>query len=262
MEPLGMLIDFTECIGCQECEVACRQENNLPVNPSETDLSARNYTVVLQHEPSKLYYRKLCMHCLEPTCVSVCPVGALTKSERGPVLYDPGKCMGCRYCMIACPFGVPRYQWDKAVPVITKCIFCNERIKADGETACSWVCPTGATRTGDRKHLLEIARDRIHRKPDRYVPRIYGEKEVGGTSILMLSSVPFEKLGFPAGLGVDSLPELTWQALRAIPGILITGGLLLGGVSWIINRRIQLAEEGLDMDGPESRSAEGRGKER
>ena len=244
MEPIGMLIDFTECIGCQECEVACRQQNNLPDNPNESDLSSRNYTVVLQHQPSKMYYRKLCMHCLEPSCVSACPVGALSKSREGPVLYDAGKCMGCRYCMIACPFGVPRYQWDKAVPVVAKCIFCKERVDAGGETACSWVCPMGATRMGKRSHLLEIARDRISRKPDRYVHHIYGEKEAGGTSILMISGVPFDKLGFPGGVSVEPLPQLTWQVLSKLPGIVITGGLLLGGVSWVINRRIQLEQQG------------------
>ncbi|MBN2288757.1 MAG: 4Fe-4S dicluster domain-containing protein [Candidatus Glassbacteria bacterium] len=261
MEPIGMLIDFTECIGCQECEEACRQQNDLPENPSETDLSARNYTVVLRHEPSGIYYRKLCMHCLVPSCVSACPVGALTKSEQGPVLYDAGKCMGCRYCMIACPFGVPRYQWDKAVPLVSKCTFCSERVAAGGETACSWVCPMGATRMGERRHLLEIARDRIRRKPDRYYPHIYGETEAGGTSVLMLSSVPFKDLGFPTGVGVEPLPQLTWQVLSKLPGIVITGGLLLGGVSWVINRRIQL--EGQAREAAERKPApedEGRGE--
>jgi formate dehydrogenase iron-sulfur subunit len=240
MEPLGMLIDFTECIGCGECVKACCQQNSLTGEPLATDLSAQNFTVVLKH--GSLFYRKLCMHCVEPTCVSVCPVAALTKSERGPVLYDPDRCMGCRYCMMACPFGVPRYQWNSPAPVIAKCIFCSQRVAAGGETACSWVCPMGATRMGERSHLLEIARARIAQKPQRYVDYIYGETDAGGTSVLMLSSVPFADLGFPAGLGREPLPSLTWSVLSRIPSIVVTGGVLLGGISWIINRRIQLEQ--------------------
>lgn len=255
MEPLGMLIDFTECIGCQECEKACQQENSLPDHPLETDLSARNYTVVLKHGGQ--FYRKLCMHCLEPTCVSVCPVGALTKSEKGPVLYDKNKCMGCRYCMISCPFGVPRYEWYKAAPVIRKCIFCYQRVEKGGETACSWVCPTGATRMGQRSHLLDIARERLRRRPERYVPQIYGKHEVGGTSVLMLSAIPFADLGFPVNLGAKSLPSLTWEALSKIPGIVITGGLLLGGLSWVINRRIRLEQEQKQSSPSQPKTREG-----
>ena len=247
MEPLGMLIDFTECIGCGECVKACQKQNNLPGEYLETDLSFRNYTVVLEKEG--IYYRKLCMHCLDPVCVSVCPVGAFTKTEKGPVLYDPDKCMGCRYCMMACPFGVPRYQWDRAVPVIAKCIFCSERVAAGCETACSWVCPMGATRMGERRHLLEIAHARIRRYPERYVNHVYGEYDAGGTSVLMLSSVPFEKLGFPTHLGNEPLPNLTWSVLSKIPNIILTGGILLGGLSWIINRRIQLEKGTLDQEG-------------
>ncbi|MEA2063912.1 MAG: 4Fe-4S dicluster domain-containing protein [Gemmatimonadota bacterium] len=253
METLGLLIDFTECIGCQECEVACQQQNKLPPDPLETDLSYRNYTVVLQHEASGQHHRKLCMHCITPSCVSACPVGALTKTARGPVLYDAGKCMGCRYCMVACPFGVPRYEWDSPAPVVAKCTFCNDRVAGGGQTACSWVCPTGATRMGTRKALLETARDRIRRKPGRYVNHIYGETEVGGTSVLMLSGVPFKELGFPTGLGTEPLPELTLQVLRKIPPVVIIGGLLLGGVSWIINRRIELEalKDDPETPGPE-----------
>ena len=238
-----MLIDFTECIGCQQCERGCREQNNLPENPDESDLSWKNFTVVLQHEESGQFYRKMCMHCNTPTCASVCPVAALEKTENGPVIYHPDKCMGCRYCMMACPFSVPRYQWNKPIPIITKCIFCNSRVEEGGETACSWICPTGATRMGTRSHLLEIARDRLARKPDRYYQHIYGENEVGGTSVMMISGVPFEELGFPVGLGQEALPNLSWKVLRLVPSIVVTGGLMLGGVSWIINRRIQLEDE-------------------
>ena len=250
-----MLIDFTECIGCGECVKACQKQNKLGDNPSKDDLSSHNYTVVLKQEG--INYRKLCMHCQEPTCASVCPVGAFTKTALGPVIYDADKCMGCRYCMMACPFGVPRYQWDSAVPVIAKCIFCNERVAAGGETACSWVCPMGATRMGRRSDLLEIARGRVERHPDKYVNYIYGETDAGGTSILMLSSVPFDKLGFPMDLGAQPLPSLTWSVLSKIPSIVVTGGVLLGGLTWIINRRIQL-DSGALVD-PEDSSRPGKG---
>ena len=169
--------------------------------------------------------------------------------------------MGCRYCMMACPFGVPRYQWDRAVPVIAKCNFCIERVDAGGETACSWVCPMGATRIGPRRHLLEIAHARIERHPERYVNHVFGEYDAGGTSVLMLSSVPFEKLGFPTQLGNEPLPNLTWTVLSKIPNIVITGGVLLGGLSWIINRRIQLEEGRLDQVGNKKEPETGGGNE-
>lgn len=257
-EPLGILIDFTECIGCGECVNACREQNGLTGEPDRNDLSADNYTVVLDHEG--LYYRKMCMHCQEPTCVSVCPVAALTKTAEGPVTYDPGKCMGCRYCMMACPFGIPRYEWRSAAPVIQKCIFCSERVAAGGETACSWVCPMGATRMGPRRHLLEIARSRIRSRPNRYVDYIYGESDAGGTGVMMLSSVPFEQLGFPMNLGGKPLPSLTWAVLSKIPGIVITGGVLLGGISWIINRRIQLEQNGYEALPRESEKSDEEGR--
>ncbi len=238
METLGMLIDFTECIGCGECVKACQQFNSLPPNPDPEHLSDRNYTVVLRYEEQ--YYRKLCMHCQDPTCASVCPVGAFTKTEQGRVLYNADKCMGCRYCMMACPFGVPRYQWSKAIPVIKKCVFCIHEVNGGKETACSWVCPMGATRLGRRHHLLDIAWSRIRRHPDRYVPYVYGENDAGGTSVLLLSGVPFEQLGYRMDLPQGPMPQLTWQVLSKIPSIVLTGGVLLGGLSWIINRRIQI----------------------
>ncbi len=246
MEPLGMLIDFTECIGCGECVKACQQANDLPSNPDPEHLTDRNYTVVLKQDEQ--YYRQLCMHCLDPTCASVCPVGAFTKTEQGPVLYDADKCMGCRYCMMACPFGVPRYEWNKAIPVIKKCIFCAHLLEQGKQTACSWVCPVGATRTGTRAHLLEIAKARIERNPERYVDYVYGELDAGGTSVLLLSGVPFEQLGYRMDLRKSPMPELTWQVLSKIPSIVLTGGVLLGGLSWIVNRRIKIESGELSED--------------
>jgi len=234
----GILFDTTRCIGCEGCMYACREKNGLPEN-SEYKLSAQNYTVV--NSVDDTYYRKMCMHCEEPACASVCPVGALEKTENGPVVYDAQACMGCRYCMVACPFNVPKYQWSSANPVVSKCIMCYDRI-AEGEVpACADICPTGATQFGVREELVEEAHQRIADNPDLYVPHLYGEKEAGGTSIMFLSSVPFEQLGFPTGEQYATVfPSLTWKAQKEIPNVVMFGGVFLAGLWWIINRRMDI----------------------
>ncbi|MBD3167626.1 4Fe-4S dicluster domain-containing protein [bacterium] len=241
----AILLDFTECIGCGACEDACEREHNLPADPPEDELNHKNYTIVLKEKGQ--FYRRMCMHCLEPTCASVCPVTALEKTDLGAVIYHEDKCIGCRYCMMACPFQIPKYEWGKAVPVIRKCVMCFDRVKAGGETACAWVCPTGACRFGERDRLLALAHRRIEAFPNRYVDYVYGEEEVGGTGVLMLSGVPFEDLGFQMDLGYTPLPELTWTVMSKIPNIVITGGLLLGGISWIIHRRMDIERENLEQ---------------
>ncbi len=243
--PKAILLDFTRCIGCQACEKACAEQNDLPGDPPEDRLSWKNFTVVLEAQGQN--YRRMCMHCLTPTCVSVCPVGALKKTELGPVVYDPYKCIGCRYCMMACPFQVPTYEWQNPIPVIRKCIMCNERVEAGNEPACTWVCPTGASRFGDRDHLLAIAHRRIAAFPERYVDHIFGESEVGGTSVIMLSGVPFSDLGLRMDLGNRPLSDLTWTVMSKIPNVVITGAILLGGLSWIIQRRMDIERENLDQ---------------
>jgi len=240
--PKSILLDFTKCIGCQACERACAEQNNLTQNPPRDRLNYQNYTVVLKRDNQ--YFRKMCMHCQRPVCVSVCPVAAMEKTPEGPVIYHPDKCFGCRYCMMACPFQVPKYEWDKTIPVVRKCIMCYTRIVKEGEeTACAWACPTGATRFGERDKLLAIAKRRIKNFPDKYVEYIYGENDVGGTSVMMLSGIPFTEMGFRTDMGTTPLPELTWNVMSKIPNIVMTGGLLLGGLSWIVNRRISLQEE-------------------
>ena len=235
----GLLIDFTKCIGCQACAYACKETNGLP-GDVEKELSATAYTVV--KEKGDLFYRRLCMHCNEPSCKSVCPVGAFEKTPQGAVIYHAYKCIGCRYCMQACPFSVPTYEWKKRAPKVRKCTMCFERQKEGKIAACAEACPTGATIFGEREKLLAEARKRIAENPDLYVNHIYGEKEVGGTSVLFLSSVPFDKLGFPANLPQESLPSLTWKALSTVPSIIIFGGTLLYGIWWMIDRRMELAE--------------------
>ncbi|MEO0276092.1 MAG: 4Fe-4S dicluster domain-containing protein, partial [candidate division WOR-3 bacterium] len=133
--PKGMLIDITMCVGCESCVYACREQNKLEKGDTGV-LSAYNWTIVQQYG-DEIYVRKMCMHCLHPACVSACPVGALEKTKEGPVIYHPGKCMGCRYCMIACPFKIPKYEWDNVNPKIQKCIMCFERIREGKEPACA-----------------------------------------------------------------------------------------------------------------------------
>lgn len=239
-KPKALLIDFTRCIGCQACAAACKEINGLPGEPEE-ELSATAFTVVKGKD--SVYYRRLCMHCNEPTCASVCPVGAFEKTPEGAVIYQAHKCIGCRYCMQACPFSIPTYEWKKRAPKVQKCIMCYQKRLSQGKIpACAEACPTEATTFGDRAELIQVARQRIKDNPGLYVDHIYGEHEAGGTSVLMLSSVPFGQLGFPTGLGDRPLPELTWAALKKVPSIVIFGGAILYGIWWIIDRRAEVAE--------------------
>ncbi len=230
----AMLVDITLCAGCNACQDACKVENRLKEG-AEATLSATAYTALEDHDGTTV--RRMCQHCDHPTCVSVCPVGAFTKTDLGPVLYDESKCIGCRYCMQACPFQVPRYEWTSTNPRVQKCRFCYERIKEGRQPACAEACPTGATKFGTRDELIAEAHARIQAEPDKYVHRVYGQEEVGGTSILYLSSVPFEQLGFKTQLEKTPLPDLTWNALSKIPTVVTVGSVFLCGIYWITSRR-------------------------
>jgi formate dehydrogenase iron-sulfur subunit len=238
-KPKALLIDITKCIGCKACVYACKEANHLPEKEDE-ELASTSYTVVKEKEG--VYYRRLCMHCNEPTCASVCPVKAFEKTENGPVIYHDKRCMGCRYCIQACPFGVPTYEWESTKPLVRKCTMCAERQKQGQITACSEACPTGATTFGERDELLKEARKRIQENPGQYVDHIYGEKEAGGTSVLYLSSVPFEKLGFRTDLIEEPLSNLTWKIMSKIPNYVVVSGVFLYGIYWIINRRMEAAK--------------------
>jgi formate dehydrogenase iron-sulfur subunit len=245
----GLLFDATRCIGCGACSAACKEENDLPL-PIEPAITAYTWTVV--EERAGVNVRRLCMHCLEPTCVSVCPVGALTKTPEGPVVYDSKKCIGCRYCIMACPFGVPKYQWDRAVPVVGKCTLCAARLAHGQQTACATICPTGATMFGERDALLREARSRIAASGGAYVDHVYGEREAGGTSVLMLSGVSFERLGLDTSLPAQGLPMLTWRVLSKVPDFVAVAGAFLYGLHWITRRRDEVRTS-LDATAPESR---------
>jgi formate dehydrogenase iron-sulfur subunit len=236
--PKALLIDISLCVGCNACQGGCKRSHNLPAG-EEKYLSLTAFTALSEHNGT--FVRHMCQHCEVPTCVSVCPVAALTKSEAGPVAYDAEKCMGCRYCLQACPFHVPKYEWSSTRPSIRKCDFCEARQAKGLPTACAEACPTGATSFGDREDLLQEAARRISADPAKYVARIYGKDDIGGTSMLYISPVPFEQLGFDTRLGKTPMPLLTMSALSKAPNVITVGGVLLSGIWWITNRREDVA---------------------
>ncbi len=244
----ALLYDATICIGCLECERGCAKQNNLPYTDTiekqkKTSEFKYTYVGVKSVKGEDKYMRRLCMHCNEPTCVSACPVGALQKTKLGPVTYDEDKCMGCRYCMVACPYGIPKYEWSKVLPRVQKCIMCSDRVEAGKQTACAEACPVVATIFGERDELLREAHKRIQEKPDGYIHNVYGETEAGGGSVLMLSSVPFEQFGLPnsSKIGPNPLPYLTADIIEHIPSVVTVGWAALGGIWWITSRREAVA---------------------
>ena len=243
-EQIGLLFDASECIGCGSCYEACKKENNLPETNKDflkDHLSDKTYTVV--EEYNHTYARKMCMHCSEPTCVSVCPVGAFEKTEFGPVLYDADKCIGCRYCMQACPYNVPRYEWGTISPRVRKCILCYNRLKEGKLTACAEACPVEATICGKLTDIIKEAKRRIKKHPDKYHPHIYGLEEAGGCNVLIISPVPFEQLGYSPKVPKQSIPTFTMQAMEKIPSVISIGGIFLSGMYWLTKRKNQIARE-------------------
>jgi len=239
----AILYDSTLCIGCKACETACASRWGLPYDDkiaAEERISAHKLTAIETHGDK--FSRRLCMNCAQPACASVCPVGAIRKTTLGPVVYDAAKCMGCRYCMQACPFQVPSYEWSSRLPRMRKCDMCYERQSHGQLTACAEACPVGATRNGDRDDLVREAQKRIADNPSGYYPKIYGISEAGGTSVLYLSAVPFEQIGLRTNVPQAALPETTWRVLELVPDIVSTGTVLLGGIWWITNRRAEVAK--------------------
>jgi formate dehydrogenase iron-sulfur subunit len=169
-------------------------------------------------------------------------VGALKKTAAGPVSYDPDKCIGCRYCIQACPFGVPKYEWWSLTPEVQKCKFCPDLVAKGEPNACAAVCPTGATISGERDELLREAHSRLRTEPTKYYQKVYGEHDAGGTSVLFLSSVPFETIGLPANLPAEPLPVLTYRVLSKIPAITGTGSCVLAGLWWLTQRKAEVAK--------------------
>lgn len=244
----GMLVDTTICIGsnCRRCEEACKKANDRTLegldlsDDSVFDKHRRtdsdNLTVVNRYpnprDPDKSYFvKRQCMHCAEPACASACLVKAFTKTPEGAVVYNPDVCIGCRYCMMACPFYAPTYDYfDAASPEVRKCTMCYERIKEGKKPACAEICPKEAITFGKRSDLIKLAREKIRNHPDQYQDHIYGEDEVGGTSWLYLAGTDFANLGFDTSLGTTKYPMLTRGFLSAVPLVLTIWPVLLVGL--------------------------------
>lgn len=238
--PMGMLIDITACTGCRACVAACRQKNRLDAPPGSR-LSETDFTV-LEHRAG-FAVRRMCYHCNDPACASACPVAAIVKTKEGPVVYDEHRCMGCRYCMVACPHGVPTFEWHARMPRVRKCSFCPDAVAKGNPPPCAVACPTEATLFGDRDRLIEAAQARIEANPDRYHDGIWGRDVAGGTSIMFLSPVPFEKLGFRTDLGPEPLGNATGRVLALVPGTAATVVTVLGGTYWFFRRREAVAAQ-------------------
>ena len=273
-EALGILYDATVCIGCKACMSACKEYNHLPPDHYDPngiwddpiDLSAKTVNIVklyrngtAQAKDQEIngysYIRRLCMHCADPSCVSACPVSALTKDPKtGVVRYNKNNCIGCRYCQIACPYNVPKFQWDQAFPQIVKCQLCDHRSATGGYSACCEFCPTGASIFGNVQDLRKEAQrrlslkvgefaeyplqrvdspDKTHRQVTPYLNHVFGEKEGGGTQVLMLANVPFNKLGLPP-LGDESTASHAETLYHTLYKGMIVPYVVLGGLFYLI----------------------------
>jgi len=255
----SMLFDAHLCTGCRGCQVACKQWNDLEANTTKNTgsyqnpprLSANTWLTMRFKEVEDgdkvkfVFGRYSCMHCEEPACATACPLQALHKTKDGPVIYRADRCFGCRYCMLACPFEVPTFEWDQneiQSPWIRKCTFCYDRLQNGREPACAQTCVSGALKYfPDREEALAYAKERIAKYPDIYQQHVYGEEEAGGTSILYISHVPFEHLGLPTKLGNKAISARAQDAMFATP--IAAVGLTVGltGFYWIVKRRREMA---------------------
>ena len=239
----GILVDTTRCIGCRRCEKACAEVNGLPIpdiseSANEKTLkttrktSDTQYTTINRYETEKgpIYVPKRCMHCNQPGCVAACLVKAMRKRPSGHVTWDLN-CIGCRLCMVSCPFDVPKFEYDKAMPRIQKCNLCYDRYNKGELPGCVEVCPTQALMFGSRRQILEEGKRRIAANPDKYVNHIYGEYEVGGTSHLYLSAVPFPQIGFRTDLGTVPYPEYSTGFLFAVPFVFVLWPIVMLGIN-------------------------------
>lgn len=259
----GVLVDTTVCIGCRRCEWACKEWNKLPGRKSLKEYEedrvvfnkvrrthADTYTVVNRFDNPRdlsrpIYVKKQCMHCYEPGSASSCFVKAFTKRPEGAVTYDASLCVGCRYCLAACPFDMPAYQYyDPWTPQVTKCTFCFDRIRKEGGVpACAAICPVETMTFGKRTDLIDLAHKKIRDNPNKYVNHVYGENEVGGTSWLYLASVPFNRIGFRTDLGTVPIPTFSKPFLSLVAPVFIAIPALCMGFYSFRKRRDQIAAE-------------------
>ncbi len=259
----AILTDATKCIGCERCVQGCVERNELPDDTpakfkAADGLSGDRFTSIMEipgKEPgTSRFVRRQCMHCEDPGCVSSCLVGALQKRADGAVVYDADMCIGCRYCMIGCPFGIPRYEYQKPLPYIRKCKM-DETCRVDGGApACTSACPTGATVFGTREELLAVAKGRIADSPDLYIDHVWGEEEFGGTSVMYISDVPMGSiLNIPTvaeftaravpSLATESIPKLAHPWVMVTPFQFVGGLVGLGGLAFLRRRSKIIAEE-------------------
>ena len=265
-EELGMLYDATKCVGCKACMAACKRVNGdygslsyeqAKFDPDRLwdapqDLSGSTRTLIKLFKESERrwsYIKYSCMHCQKPSCVSVCPVSAMTKDKvTGTVDYNKNTCIGCRYCQVACAFNIPKFQWEKSIPQIVKCDLCrNTNLRQKGISACAETCPTGAITFGKRKDLLQEARNRLQEHPDKYIYHIYGEHEVGGTNHLYLSAMPFDKLGLPV-LKPEPPAEFSEKIQHTIYKGFIAPVALYSTLCFIAVKNLKKKDNGHDTD--------------
>ncbi len=288
-DAVGILYDATLCIGCMSCMVNCKKANSEPggalyhkktagtvpyeyvtedkIYDAPTGLSDKTLCIIKKYrdkspeagKDNSSFIKQHCLHCVDPACVSVCPVGALRKQpDTGIVTYDKNKCFGCRYCQVACPFGIPAYEWEKSSPSVVKCQLCNHRYAQGGYSACCESCPTGASLFGKVSDLQEEAKRRLALKPGdtyaypvkridgsekteqivpEYVDHVYGLTEAGGTQYMFLAGVDFDKLGFNPNINDDAYPGFTWDYVSHVP-ILIGSLLVAGTVTRFVTQRL------------------------
>jgi Fe-S-cluster-containing dehydrogenase component len=238
VEFYGILYDAARCKGCRGCEFDCADAHGLPEPLPTKEIQANRKTsdtcntVINSYKTSKgeVFSKRQCMHCNEPACVAACLTQAMHKTTMGPVTWDGNKCMGCRYCMVSCPFDSPKFEYHSVNPKIQKCDMCFERLKTGEPPACAYNCPNEALLYGKRRDLLNEAHRRISEKPDLYIDQIYGEHAAGGTGWLYLSPVPFEELGMNNNLQQASYPALTTGFLYAVPSIFVLVPAFLLGI--------------------------------
>lgn len=267
-DSMGVLVDLGRCVGCRSCEAACNREQHLPApaqsfdDPSVFDQTFHNgqkrrtdenaYTVVNRYEPAAtdqpVYRKSQCNHCNEPACLTSCFVNAYTKTSEGAVVYNPKICVGCRNCMIACPFNMPAYSYSSATnPVIKKCIFCYDtRLKNGLPPACVEICPQQVMTFGHRKELIGIAHERIKTRPEHYIDHLYGEHEVGGTSWMYLAPAPFEKIGFDTTMNNEPIISNVKDFLGTVPMVLAIWPALFTGFHLLATRKHDIEQHGDD----------------